>query len=139
MKDTSLRGDVAEWQVAAALIHDGRKVLRPVSGAARYDLVVDNEDGTFTRIQCKSGLLRHGRIEFRVYSMSGHRGTRRRTYSGQVDAFGVYCPGTRRSYLVPMSELSGNSGVACLRVTPARNGQLKRTRTAERYVIGAAY
>lgn len=136
MKDTTAQGDIAEWQVAAALIRDGRKLLRPVSGAARYDLVVDNQDGTFTRIQCKAGRLRNGRIEFRVYSMSGHRGTRGRTYSGQIDAFGVYCPSTGESYLVPMTELAGHARAACLRVAVAKNGQSKRIRLARDYVIG---
>lgn len=135
MKDTTLSGDIAEWQVAAALVRVGKRLLRPVSGASRYDLVIDNEDGTFTRVQCKAGRLRNGRIEFRVYSMSGHRGTRGRRYDGQVDAFGIYCPGTRKSYLVPMADLAGHVGAACLRVDPARNGQIKRTRQAVDFVI----
>lgn len=135
MKDTTSRGDLAEWEVAAALIRDGRKLLRPMSSASRYDLAIDN-DGSFIRIQCKTGILREGRIEFRLYSMSGHRGTRGKTYEGQIDAFGVYCPQTRRAYLVPISELSGHSGSACLRISPARNGQVNGIRLARDFVIG---
>lgn len=138
MKDTTSRGDLAEWKVATALIESGKKVLRPVSSASRYDLVIDNEDGTFTRIQCKSGVLRDGRVMFRLYSMSGHRGTVGRDYAGQVDAFGIYCPQNRQAYLVPMADIADKRGASCLRVEPARNGQRKRTRPAERYLISSS-
>lgn len=75
MRDTTHQGDTSEWQVIAALAHQGRKILRPLSSAARYDVAIDNLDGTITRVQCKSGKLRGGRIEFRLYSTSGHAGT----------------------------------------------------------------
>ena len=48
VKDTTSRGDIAEMQVAAALVRAGKKLLRPLSSATRYDLLIDNEDGTFT-------------------------------------------------------------------------------------------
>lgn len=111
-------------------------MLRPMSSATRYDLVVDNEDGTFTRIQCKSERLRNGRIEFRLYSVSGHN-TRKNGYRGQIDAFGVYCPETGISYLVPMKALGGCTTVAALRTAPAKNGQLRRTRSAAGFTIGS--
>jgi hypothetical protein len=94
MRDTTSRGDITEFEIATALLRQGRKLLRPLSSACRYDLLIDNEDGTFTRIQCKTGILREGRVEFRLYSISGHR-PEAIAYSGQVDAFGVYCPQTR--------------------------------------------
>ena len=72
MKDTTSRGDIAELQIAAALVRHGKRLLRPLSSASRYDLLIDNENGTFTRVQCKSGVLRNGCVLFRVYSMSGH-------------------------------------------------------------------
>lgn len=137
MKDTTSLGDLAEWKVATALMESGKKVLRPVSNASRYDLVIDNGDGTFTRVQCKTGILRDGRVAFRLYSMSGHRGTIGRDYAGQVDAFGIYCPQNRQAYLVPMADIADRRGASCLRIQPARNGQLKRTRRAERYLIGS--
>lgn len=135
-KETTGRGDIAEFAVLLALTSEGRKVLRPMSSAMRYDLLVDNEDGTFTRIQCKSGTLRSGRIEFRLYSVSGHN-TRRCGYHGQIDAFGVYCPETGATYLVPMKALGDCGTLAALRTVPARNGQLRRTRAAEPFRIGS--
>ena len=85
-------------------------------------------------MQCKTGILRHGRVLFRLYSISGHD-TRSKRYSGQVDAFGVYCPQTHRSYLVPMTAIAECRLSATLRVEPAKNGQRLRTRSAEEFVI----
>ena len=134
MKDTTTRGDIAESQVAAALIRQGRKLLRPLSSASRYDLLIDNEDGTFTRIQCKSGVLRKGCVLFRVYSVSGHD-TRAKGYRGQVDAFGVYCSGTSASYLVPAEAIANCEHFVALRVEPTRNGQRRGVRAAAEFVI----
>jgi len=101
--------------------------------ATRYDLVID-DDGRFTRVQCKMGILRCGRVEFRTYSVSGHR-TARVNYRGQIDAFGVYCPETGEAYLVPMEAVANCGAVASLRVAPAKNGQSERVRMAVDYVI----
>ena len=123
MKDTTSRGDIAEFQVIAALVRHGKRLLRPLSSASRYDLLIDNADGTFTRVQCKSGVLRKGCVLFRLYSVSGHE-TRAKGYEGQVDAFGVYCAGTSATYLVPVEAIAGCGQMAALRVEPPRNGRV---------------
>lgn len=133
-RDTSGRGDLSEIEITAALMRSGLRVLRPVASAARYDLVIDNRDGTFTRVQCKTGLMRGGRVMFRVYSVSGHN-TKGAPYDSEVDAFGVYCPGTRASYLVPVSQIGPRTGSICLRLTPARNGQTHGIHRAEAFLI----
>jgi hypothetical protein len=43
--------------IVLALLKAGKAVLRPVSNGLRYDIVVDNLDATFTRVQCKTGQL----------------------------------------------------------------------------------
>lgn len=134
MKDTTSQGDVTEAQVIAALIRRGRKVLRPVSSAMRYDLAIDNEDGTYTRVQCKTGVLRKGCVVFRLYSISGHAGVPKH-YGGQVDAFGVYCPQNRQTYLIPVSAIRDCRYFATLRVVASRNGQRSKTRPAEPFVL----
>jgi hypothetical protein len=106
MRDTTARGDLTELEVATALIRAGRRILRPLSSGLRYDLAIDNGDGTVVRVQCKSGVLAAGRIVFRVCSTDARR-RRGVSYHGQIDAFGVYCPQTRMSYLVPMSVVAG--------------------------------
>lgn len=134
MKDTTTIGDVTEMEVATALLRRGRKLLRPISAAARYDLVIDNEDGTFIRVQCKTGRLREGRVEFRLYSVSGHR-TQGVGYRSQVDAYGVYCPQIDAIYLVPVTAISACGAIATLRVEPARNGQTRGVRQAADFTI----
>jgi hypothetical protein len=134
VKDTTSRGDVAEFQVVAALVRRGKRLLRPLSSASRYDLLIDNEDGTFTRVQCKSGVLRRRCVLFRLYSVSGHD-MRAKRYDEQVDAFGVYCAETSATYLVPVEAIASCGHMAALRVEPTRNGQRQRVRAAAEFVI----
>jgi hypothetical protein len=134
-RDTTGQGDETELAVALALIRAGRKLLRPLSSASRYDLLIDNEDGSYTRVQCKTGRLRNGCIRFNAFSISGHSTTTKR-YQGDVDAFGVYCPQIRETYLVPIAALSAAGTIGWLRVSPVRNGQQRRIRLAERYRLG---
>ena len=105
-----------------------------MSAASRYDPVIDEGNRVFTRVRCKTGVLRDGRIVFRVYSISGHR-SRPNAYEGQIDAFGVYCPQTRQAYLVPMAAVASRSTMAALRVSAARNGQVRGVRPASDFAI----
>lgn len=134
MRNTTRIGDITEMAVAAALVRQGRKLLRPISSATRYDLLIDNEDGSFVRVQCKTGRLRDGRVEFRLYSVSGHN-TKAVGYVGQVDAYGVYCPQTATTYLVPVTAIGACGALATLRVADARNGQTRGVRLAAEYAI----
>jgi len=134
VKDTSGRGDLTELEVMMALARAGKKLLRPLSSASRYDLLIENDDSTFTRVQCKTGRLRSGRVEFGMYSVSGHD-TRARRYKGQVDAFGVHCPQNGETYLVPIEALPPEGTLGLLRVAPAKNGQHRRVRSAEPFRV----
>lgn len=53
-------GDLAEAAVLHALVRAGRNVLQPFGNRLRYDLVVHEADGTFSRIQVKTGQLIKG-------------------------------------------------------------------------------
>ena len=86
------------------------------------------------RIQCKTGVLREGRIVFRVYSVSGHRSAGK-PYQGQVDAFGVYCEATSRTYLVPLAVIPEHRVMVCLRVLPSKNGQRVGVHMADDFLI----
>ncbi len=128
------RGDETELAVALAPVRAGRKLLRPLSSATRYDLLIDNEDGTYTRIQSKTGSIHDSCLRFRAYSVSGHNTTGKR-YHGQIDVFGVYCPETGRTYLVPIAALTAGATIVSLRLAPARNGQKRGIRLARPFEL----
>ena len=134
MNDTTGRGDVAEIQVIAALMRAGRRVLRPISNGLRYDVLIDNGDGTYGRVQCKTGSMKDGFIVFRTRNYDGRR-PNGVSYRGQIESFGVFCPDNGRSYLVPMTALARSDSTARLRVSPARNGQRVGVRLAEDFEI----
>jgi hypothetical protein len=134
VRNTSALGDIAKLQLAAALARSGRRLLRPMSSAARYDLAIDEGDGTITRVQCKTGVLRRGCIVFRVCSTDARRPTGA-PYQGQVDAFGIYCRETGNCYLVPMSAVVRCMTMATLRLEPARNQQEVGVRLAAQYEV----
>lgn len=135
LRNTTALGDRSELEVAAALTRSGRTVLRPLSAGLRYDLAIDNKDGTITRIQCKTGILKSGAIYFRAYNADGRR-PNGVPYRGQVEAFGVFCPQTGCVYMVPLAALASVS-TARLRVGAARNKQVKGVLFAQDFVSAA--
>ena len=135
MRDTTSIGDLTEFEVLTALMRTRRRLLRPVSAGLRYDLAIDNGDGTVMRVQCKTGLLRNGFISFRVCNADARR-PQGVPYNGQIEAFGVYCPQNGRSYLIPIEAIGANVSTARLRVEATRNGQHRRIRLAASFEIG---
>src|SRR5712692_1894201 len=73
MKNTTAVGELTELEIATALARAGKKVPRRLSAGLRYNLALDNEDGTFDRVQCKTGILKNGAIEFRVCNADARR------------------------------------------------------------------
>ncbi|HYR94861.1 MAG TPA: group I intron-associated PD-(D/E)XK endonuclease [Methylomirabilota bacterium] len=136
-KDTTTRGELSELEVAMALARSGRKMLRPMSSGLRYDLAIDNGDGTVARIQCKTGILRDGVISFNVASMDGRRpyGV---PYLGQIEAFGVFCPQNGKVYLVPIDRLVAKSSKGRLRIAATRNGQSRGVILASTFEVALA-
>jgi hypothetical protein len=125
-------GEMSEGQVLARLLMAGKVVLQPFGDNQRYDLVID-DDGTFVRIQCKTGRIRDGAVRFNTCSNHHHRGKQSRSYHGQADMFGVFCPDNGQVYLVPVDKVAGVSGA--LRVEPTKNGQKKGITFAAQYVF----
>jgi hypothetical protein len=105
-----------------------------MSAGLRYDLAIDNGDGTFARVQCKTGVLKDGAITFRVCIADARRpgGV---SYRGQIEAFGVFCPQNGHTYLIPMDAVAANVSTARLRLDATRNGQQRRVRLAETFPI----
>lgn len=123
--------------IMLALQRTGHVILLPFGENTRYDLVID-AGGRLSRIQCKTGRLRHGaRSGSRSAApMHNHPNPRlaRRDYLGEVDYFAVYCPETGGVFLIPVRDVPLRCQGA-LRVTPPRNNQSRRVRHAAPYEI----
>ena len=128
-------GERTEAIVLAELVKRGIPVLLPFGDNQRYDLVVERTPGIFLRLQCKTGRLRRGVVNFsctstyQTYSQS----KRHRAYQGEVDAFVVYCYANDEVYLVPIEEVG--SAQCSLRLAAPLNGQAKRIKRAEDYLL----
>ena len=57
-------------------------------------------------------------------------------YQGQIEAFTVYCPQTRGTYLVPIGDVPGPT-LARLHLDPTRNEQIHGIRWARDYELTA--
>jgi hypothetical protein len=129
-------GDRTTLVVMLALIEAGYSVLLPFGENTRYDLVID-DDKELRRVQCKTGRLRDGAIQFSACSSYAHHPNpkmKRRSYIGQIDYFGVHCPETGGVYLVPIEDASVQTQCN-LRVMPSKNHQTAGIRHASAYEL----
>lgn len=127
-------GAVSEAKVMAGLLAAGYTVLLPFNRSGRYDMVIEHADGTFSRVQAKTGRLETGGIVFPVASSYAHRGRGTKPYTlAECDFFGVYCPETKGVYLVPL--LITGARECKLRVELPRNGQKKGIHYANHYRV----
>ena len=119
-----------------ALQRLGYGIYMPFGENTRCDLVIE-AGGRLTRVQCKTGRLRNGAVEFSLCSTYGHHRnpqTYARDYHVEVDYFAVYCLETAGVYLIPICELPGHRQ-AVLRLEPPRNNQRRGIRSAAKYEI----
>lgn len=85
-------------------------VFKPVGEGYRYDLLIDNCDGTFTRVQCKTAReSRNGTIIFATGSRGGHNKAKNKNYVGQADIFLVYASIVDKIYSIPVLEAANSS------------------------------
>jgi hypothetical protein len=125
-------GNTSEAWVLAALIEAGYIVLQPFGDGCKYDFVID--DGIMLqRVQCKTGRMKGGCIDFNAYSVAGNSNGVRQTYMGLADLFAVYCPENHQVYMVPVLQV-GRTQVR-LRVENTRNSQRRRVRWAKDYQL----
>jgi len=128
------RGKRSESKILAELVEAGSSVLIPW-GEERYDVALD-VGGRLVRIQCKTGALRDGCIDFKTCVADIRRPLGDGGYHGQIEAFAVYCPQTRQAYLIPIQNLPGPT-MGRLRIDPTRNGQLSGIRWARDFELTA--
>ena len=133
-------GAESEAVIAAALIQAGYTVLTPNGYMHRYDLVIEDAEGKFWKVQCKTSWLSKdgATLRFNGYSllMKGQKGrsvSKRMGYENDVDYFAVYSPDTKKVYLLPVTHVKSTEN--CLRLIPTGNNQEKNVRYAAGYEL----
>ena|SRR5215469_13658877 len=114
----SARGSVAEIHVIAALANCGYFPLLPAIAGGRYDVVFEDANGAFWRVQVKTGRYKKGSVEFHTRTTFIKEG-----YRGQADYFAVYCAELKKIYLVPVSDVTET--MAYLRVDDLQDNRWK--------------
>ncbi len=139
-RDNKSVGERSQAIILARLSEVGYNVLIPFGENHRYDLVIEDADRQFWRIQCKTGCISNGCIDFNTSSnyyhhlrKGGRTDYRRRDYRGQIDYFAVYSPDTKKVYLVPIDHVPSTEGR--LRLEPTKNHQEKNVRWAKDYEL----
>lgn len=133
-------GERSQAHIIARMLESGYNVLIPYGDNMRYDVVIEDVDGQFWRVQCKTGWIeRDGAyIEFKssssyYHTRAGRTSHGRRDYRGQIEFFAVYCPDTGKVYLVPVDHVGTSH--ANLRLLPTGNKQEKNIRWAKDYEL----
>ncbi|MDQ6659985.1 MAG: group I intron-associated PD-(D/E)XK endonuclease [Chloroflexota bacterium] len=130
-------GDISESAIITRLLRSGYVVLNPHGKNHRYDLVIEDADEQFWRIQCKTGWMDEQQtvITFATASSYNHAAKQKgwRHYRGQCEYFAVYVEQLEKVYLVPVEVVGVTS--AKLRLTPTKNKQEKNVRWAKDYEL----
>ena len=129
--ETREKGNLTEAKILAAFVGAGYLVFLPFCDGHKCDLVIDDGQG-IQRIQCKTGRVRNGCLMFNACSFSGN-GAVRRDYRDVADLFAVLNPETGDVYVIPVKEVGCT--VTSLRLSPPLNGQVKRIRWAEDFIL----
>ncbi len=135
-RDTNRIGEISEAAIITRFLQLGYVVLTPYGGNQRYDLVIEDADGRFWRIQCKTGRIDEGGTVLRFStSISNVTGKNRqpRSYRGQCDYFAVYSEKLNKFYLIPVEQVGTNG--ASLRLAPSKNNRDKNTLWARDYEL----
>ena len=141
-RHTKSIGEYSEVVIAERLLRAGYNVLTPYGDSLRYDLVIEDADGRFWRVQCKTAWIdkRTGDEVVKFATSSSHyhyRGGkydhRRRGYQGQVEYFAVYSPDLDKVYLIPIDH-AGASDMS-LRLTMPKGRNQHGIKMAEDYEL----
>jgi len=131
---TKDKGDEGLGQVIADLMTNGIQVAIPLSEHLPFDLIAIGEHGAMRRVQVRyraSANATRLRCEL-LGSWADRNGNHKRAFDASaIDVLAIYCPSPRTFVYLLADELP-STGVH-LRLSKARNGQVKRTRDAAEY------
>ncbi|HKV56882.1 MAG TPA: group I intron-associated PD-(D/E)XK endonuclease [Ktedonobacteraceae bacterium] len=136
-RHTQKTGDISEQASITRLLECRYNVLQPIGQMHRYDLVIEDADGKFWRVQVKTGRLNEDQSVILFNTASSDNRTARirgsRNYRGQCEYFAVYVETLNKVYFIPVDEVGMVH--ATLRLTPSRNKQEKNVRWAKDYEL----
>ena len=136
-RHTQKTGDISEQAAITRLLQCGYIVLTPYGQMHRYDLVIEDADGKFWRVQVKTGWLNedHSIIRFATASSMNYTVKNKgwRNYRGQCEYFAVYVEDLNKVYLLPVDDVG--TSLATLRLVPSKNHQEKHVRWAKDYEL----
>ena len=118
--NTKTKGDLTEIRLLYEFTKLGYNVLMPFGDNCRYDFVIE-KDGQFQRIQCKTGRLRNGCVQFHTCSSQYHRGNGKQSYRGDVEFFATFCAEIDECFIIPVDEVGERQ--ASLRVNAPKKNQ----------------
>jgi hypothetical protein len=134
--DTNRTGEISEAAIITRFLQLGYVVLTPYGGNQRYDLVIEDDEGQFWRVQCKTAWIDEGNtvIKFNtaIRNVTG-KNRQSRNYRGHCDYFAVYNERLNKVYLIPVDQVGIT--VASLRLAPSKNNQDKYMRWAKDYEL----
>src|SRR5947199_7491045 len=134
--DSNEKGQISESAIITRFLQHGYVVLMPYGGSQRYDLVIEDADGQFWRIQCKSAWIDEDGTVLK-FDTANHNVTGKkrdwRHYRGQCDYFALYSAELNKVYLIPVDEVG--TANAELRLLPTKNNQEKNVRWARDYEL----
>ena len=135
-RDTNAIGDISEAAIIARFLQLGYVVLTIYGGNERYDLVIEDVDKIFWRVQCKTARIQdNGTVV--AFDTANHsitlKNSQWRHYRGQCDYFAVYCEALNKIYLVPVDQVGTTR--ANLRLVSTKNNQEKNVRWAKDYEL----
>lgn len=123
--NSNRKGNIAEAEIAAAALHEGVDVLKPIGEHVRYDLVFDLA-GQLLRVQCKWAAFKRRAGVITVTTASSRRGRHghiRAPYTAEeIDLIAIYCGALRRCYLIPVALVDGRWALT-LRTSRPENNQ----------------
>lgn len=134
-RDTNSIGDISEAAIITRFLQLGYVVLTPYGGNQRYDLVIEDAERQFWRVQCKSAWIdNRAVVQFNTanHNVTG-KNRQMRHYRGQCDYFAVYCAELNKVYLISVDQVGTTA--ANLRLIPPKNKNQYGYRMAPDYEL----
>jgi PD-(D/E)XK endonuclease len=132
-RTTNSIGEISEAAIIARFLQLGYVVLTPYGGNQRYDLVIEDAEGQFWRVQCKTARIQDNGTVI-AFDTANHnyalKNKQWRHYREQCDYFAVFCEKLNKVYLIPVDQVG--TAKAHLRLTPVKKNQ-ERVRWAKDY------